>query len=382
MSVVRPGKLLCCWGLLVCVSLAPWTTLSASNKKEVPQEEQKEGRKAEQEKNMIAEINITRLADAPIIFPGLHSSIGENIQGPSLIRVPDWVENPLGSYYLYFADHKGDYIRLAYADELTGPWQVHAPGSLQLAESHFLTERPAVTAEEEADIRERFAAAGIRIAHDVVQEVTAPHIASPDVHVDHDNKRIVMYYHGLEGVGHQVTRVATSADGINFSARPDVLGRTYFRAFEWQGTTYGLAMPGQMYRAEHPFGPFEKGPLLFNPNMRHCAVLVRGDELLVFWTQVGDVPEHIKLSRIHLSNDWSTWRNSDGVEVLRPEHDWEGAEAELLPSMRSTAYGVQNQLRDPAIYVESDDAGNERIYLLYAVGGEAGIAIAEVKLPS
>ena len=26
-----------------------------------------------------------------------------NINGPSLIKVPDWVKNPLGNYYLYFA---------------------------------------------------------------------------------------------------------------------------------------------------------------------------------------------------------------------------------------------------------------------------------------
>jgi len=33
-------------------------------------------------------------------------------------------------------------------------------------------------------------------------------------------------------------------------------------------------------------------------------------------------------------------------------------------------------LRDPAIFEE-----NERVYLLYAVAGESGIAIAEVVLP-
>ena len=52
-------------------------------------------------------ISVERLADRPIISPDLHSSIGTNIQGPSMIRVPDWVESPLGRYYLYFADHKG-----------------------------------------------------------------------------------------------------------------------------------------------------------------------------------------------------------------------------------------------------------------------------------
>ena len=61
-----------------------------------------------------------RLLNHPIITPKTHPSIGRNIQGPSLIQVPDWVVNPLGSYYLYFADHKGSYIRLAYANELTG----------------------------------------------------------------------------------------------------------------------------------------------------------------------------------------------------------------------------------------------------------------------
>jgi hypothetical protein len=83
-------------------------------------------------------VRIQRLLDSPIITPQLHSSIGENIQGPSLIRVPDWVEAPLGKYYLYFADHKGTYIRLAYADIPEGPWTIYAPGSLQIADSHFL----------------------------------------------------------------------------------------------------------------------------------------------------------------------------------------------------------------------------------------------------
>jgi hypothetical protein len=54
-----------------------------------------------------------RLLDRPIITPDLHLSIGRNIQGPSAIRVPDWIEHRLGDYYLYFADHKGRYIRLA-----------------------------------------------------------------------------------------------------------------------------------------------------------------------------------------------------------------------------------------------------------------------------
>ena len=84
-------------------------------------------------------MRIDRLLDQPIISSELHPSIGANIQGPSMIRVPDWIDDPLGDYYLYFADHKGSYIRLAYADHPTGPWAIYAPGSLHLAQSRFLT---------------------------------------------------------------------------------------------------------------------------------------------------------------------------------------------------------------------------------------------------
>ena len=63
--------------------------------------------------------------------------MGANVQGPSLIRVPDWLPNPLGRYCLYFADHKGSYIRLAFANALEGPWHMHRPGSLQLTRSCF-----------------------------------------------------------------------------------------------------------------------------------------------------------------------------------------------------------------------------------------------------
>ena len=74
-----------------------------------------------------------RLLDRPIVTADLDTTIGVNIQGPSMIRVPDWIGSRLGEYYLYFADHKGSYIRLAYADHPAGPWTVHPPGSLHLA---------------------------------------------------------------------------------------------------------------------------------------------------------------------------------------------------------------------------------------------------------
>jgi hypothetical protein len=290
-----------------------------------------------------------------------------------MIRAPDWIDGRRGDYYLYFADHKGRYIRLAYADNLLGPWKIHPPGSLQLEQSCFLTEPPKATPQQVAEFEARSKRSGAPISHDLLLEITTPHIASPDVHVDWAGRRIVMYFHGLDDVGTQVTRVATSSNGVDFDAQPEVLGRSYMRAFEHDEMTYALAMPGQFYRSTDGMHGFEPGPALFNPNMRHSAVIKRGRELCVFWTQVGDTPERILLSRIDLAGDWRSWKEGSAIEVFRPERSWEGADAPLVPSVRSTAYGQVNQLRDPAIFEE-----NGRVYLLYAVAGESGIAIAEV----
>ena len=165
-------------------------------------------------------VRVDRLLDVPIIGPDMDRSMGANIAGPSLIRVPDWVENPLGRYYLYFSDHEGTYIRLAYADQLTGPWTTHEPGTLQLAQSHFPTTCPPCSP----------TTPGGRVY---------AHVASPDVHVLDDGRQIVMYVHGRE-VERQVTRVATSRDGLHFEGRAEILGRPYFRAFRHAGRVHAL----------------------------------------------------------------------------------------------------------------------------------------------
>ena len=296
-------------------------------------------------------LRIERLADRPIIAPHMDDRMGSNIAGPSLIRVPDWIANPLGRYYLYFADHRGTYIRLAYADELTGPWTTHPPGTLQLEQSHFPTTCPPCAPE------------GSYI-----------HVASPDVHVDNTRRQIIMYVHGRD-VGQQVTRAAVSTDGIHFEGRPEILGRPYFRAFRRDGFVYALAMPGVMYRSRNGLTGFEEGPQLFNPDMRHSAILQRPTQLFVFWTARGDAPERIWLSTIDTTGSWMDWQESASVEVMRPLRSWEGAGLPVEPSRGGSIDEPANQLRDPAIFEEDG-----RIYLLYAVAGERGIGLAEVHL--
>ena len=320
------------------------------------------------------DVTVTRLPDNPIIRPHMDDRMGHNVQGPSLIKVPDWLPNPLGRYYLYFADHKGDYIRLAYADDLSGPWHMHTSGSLALADSHFLTDPAAVPVDVDPTAP-RWAKAIREGVPTPIESATKPDIASPDVHVRHDRREIVMYYHGLEDFRFQRSRVATSKDGLTFAGREPMISRSYLRGFHHDGQWYAMGMPGIFYRSPDGISDWEKGPTLFPATMRHAALLKRSERLLVFWSNAGDEPEHILLSSIDVSGDWSEWTASEAHSLLKPEEQWEGADLPVEASVRDAINVRMRQLRDPAIYEEDG-----KVYLFYAVAGEAGIAIAELTI--
>lgn len=297
-------------------------------------------------------VSVRRLDNNPIIRPDmLPGADGANINGPSLIRVPAWIGKPLGRYYLYFAHHNGKYIRLACADRLEGPWRIHPGGTLRLADA------PACRG----------------------------HIASPDVHVDDQRRQIRMYFHGpAQGKG-QVSFVAVSADGLSFRPSEEILGSFYFRCLIWDGWWYAMAKGGLMYRSKDGLTGFERGPnpfpgtdpreTSFNApgSIRHVALHLTGQTLWVYYTRIGDRPERILRSAIQLRGDWRQWRAGPAEEVLRPEMPWEGADLPLAASSAGAARGREHAVRDPAVFVEDG-----RVYLLYSVAGESGIAIAEV----
>ena len=323
------------------------------------------------------EVKVVKWENGLIIPPGISKEVGDNVQGPSLIKVPDWLDNPLGKYYLYFADHKGNHIRLAYSNHLKGPWRIHPGGSLKLLESKFLTKMPDIPENINAS---KFTLKGYKPHPDQehaiptrIDDMTIPHIASPDVHVDEDNQQIIMYYHGLQEFGLQQTRVATSKDGLLFSARDKVVGWPYFRVFLYKEKTYAMSMPGIFYEREGSIEEFKIINRLFDDSMRHAALLVYQDTLLIFFSNVGDNPESILLSKIDLKKEPKDWKASSPIEVLRPEKEWEGGNLPLQPSSRSAINVPVNQVRDPAIFTEKG-----KFFLLYSVRGENGIAIADL----
>ncbi len=166
------------------------------------------------------------------------------------------------------------------------------------------------------------------------------HIASPDVIIDHDKREIRMYLHGLSVDGMQDTRLAISQNGVDFKFQPEVLvNLPYLRVFQHQGYTYGLAMPGLLYRSKDGLTGFEGRPKpVAGIDMRHHALLHQGNKVYVFWTRVGDMPERIIYSSMDIgSDDWSDWRLTEPVDVLAPKTEWEGGKLLTPPEPPASA---------------------------------------------
>ena len=330
---------------------------------------------------------------------------GENINGPSLIRIPDWIPtrdraDPSAVYYLYFGDHVGDYIRMAWASSLVGPWNLYQSGSRVSVGDRGVLDNGG---------RDMNLGRGI-----VIEE---NHLASPDVHVDDENQRIIMYFHsgssttfnGRDSLG-QVTWVSTSSDGLEFrdNIEPVALGSSYFRVFETGGEIYAFDNSGIPRRALDPDNPWEPTSNYYSGNtigtlwerhprrdifgeaieratglersdlrVRHTAVRLVDNQIHVFYSQRGvDAPERIMLSTIDLDvNSWADWEMSYPPNTILTAADgWEGGQFNPEPSELGGVDGNVNQLRDPYVFEDADGL----LYLVYAGRGESGLGITSL----
>jgi hypothetical protein len=294
---------------------------------------------------------------------------GESINGPSLIRVPAWVKSPLGKYYLYFAHHQGKYIRMAYADSVTGPWKIHAGGVLRLDQ----------------------------------QKVVTGHIASPDAVIDDARQEIVLFYHGgrrsAAGVNEgQRSAAATSSDGLHFAPLNLVVGAAYLRVFSHGGAWYSLVGSGELGRTTDLHQPFAKVADIIGDeivaaiaprdlpsdrkgakgrerfSIRHVGVDIESGRLLIYFTCVGHKPERILAAAVPLDGPPEKWRSTAAFEVMRAREEWEGGRRPVVHSFGGISREMENSLRDPTIFREGG-----KVWLIYAAAGEHGMGLAPIE---
>ena len=286
--------------------------------------------------------------------------IEDNIDGPSVIRIPEWIPiservHEDAKYYTYFAHHGGDNIRLAWSELITGPWNLfNAQGStaperawgVDGDNTGTLTPGSGVL---DLDLNNSF------------DELTPSsgslvgvnrHVASPDVLVDHSNQRIVMYFHGpkMGDPSNQKTFVVTSKYGLNFNPatgqgaenrgfqgevgqglREVITGESYFRIFEVGGQTFAYSNNAELWKA----------PL------------------------TNDAGELNTLSNADSEGGW--WNPSDGFDVR--QHWWaqiSDADNPIEQYYLSIGQGI-NDPRHFAIYTRTHlDPNDTNIYAFYS----------------
>ena len=158
-------------------------------------------------------------------------SNGGNINGPSIIRVPDWIPiservHPSAQYYVYFGNHRGDDIRMAWSDSLTGTWTLFnvsgGSGPLNNDRAWGVDGNNTGT---QTPLHGVLTMVGNRITSLTNPDfLVSDHVASPEVIVDNVNQRLVMNVHGTtqflaqpgQGTG-QRSFVTTSKYGLDFN---------------------------------------------------------------------------------------------------------------------------------------------------------------------
>lgn len=293
---------------------------------------------------------------------------GRNINGPTVIKAPSWLKNTPGKYLMYFSHHTGSYIRMAYADKLTGPWKIYEGGVMDLAQ---------------------ITKAGLSWGPD--------HVASPEIWIDNEHQELWMYFHTpitpapkFDDPDYQkkvlqqkqATYRATSKDGIVWTTNGRKIAEHYLRVLPAEGGGFwGFARGGALsysYDGKWLFDNLKPGPMEHNPitfsMARHVALLKEKDDLLLFYSAIADVPESILVTHIKMDGpDWTRWTASEPKLVLTPETDYEGANLPMKPGTFGSSKDPERGLRDP--FVIRDDG---KLYLFYTIQGEKGIACAEL----
>lgn len=290
-----------------------------------------------------------------IIGKGANPEYGGNINGPCCILAPETSRSKFGKFFLYFSSHSSKAIKLAFSNQIAGPWRIYDDKVLDLK--------------------------GYKDAYD--------HIASPDVFKDNENK-LRMYFHARSRSRgrEQWTYAAVSTDGINFEPLVDSpLAPFYMRIFYFRGEYYGITKGGNIWRSRDGLSAFEQGINLFDhslseeiwhnssPSVRHLALDFEEEERLkIYFSRIGDFPERILETNVCLSpKDWNKWKVTEIREVIRPEEYYEGSGYKVRTSSSGPSIEEENALRDPYLFKYRN-----KKYLFYTVCGEYGIAVCEL----
>ena len=279
----------------------------------------------------------------------IDSPFGKNLTGPSVMKVPQWVDEPLGAYYMYFANHIGKEIRLAFANDPLGPWEVYSKPVLELSEL----------------------------------KGALRHVASPEAVIDWGSRQFYLFVHSpIADSRGQKTFTTVSDDGSLFYqiGNGPTIDFPYVRVFHWDSQFWAVGRHSRSYllfSSDTPEGEWlPQGSLPLGENVRHVGLKVFESTLLVAFSRVEESPESIYMVALDLTHFErnSVFGSAPVGCLVSAVYPFEGAALDPVASEPGPQkLMIANDVRDPDLFI--DDGA---VYLFYSVGGERGIAAGHI----
>lgn len=286
--------------------------------------------------------------------------IGENINGPTVVRLHGSFKKKIGfKFLLLFAHHEGEFIRLLGSNSIIDRWRL--------------------IPEKLLDLKRNFE------FHD--------HVASPDAHYLKKKNELIIFFHSRElGSRDQKTYIASFRDSLSVS--PSIYSTNlpfYARIFLIKGVAYALTKGGNLFEAADmnlrnwtPLiniftGQGSLDDIYQNQygSVRHLCVVKHKNTHLVFYTIIGDSPEKIWASRLIVDQTKGFYSAIGKTLILLPSENYEGSQIDLKNSKSGPSLFPENAVRDPFVY-----KSRRNYFLFYSIKGEFGIALASLNIKS
>lgn len=286
----------------------------------------------------------------------LPETMSRNLNGPTCLKKPQFASSELDDFLLYFSQHDGQSISLMTSSTPLGPWRIVSHNLIQMHENSEF--------------------------HD--------HVASPHVEVSHREGVIFLYFHSRkQNSREQFTFLYSSRDGLNFfpeKLQPKI--PFYFRMIQLEDKFLAVTKGGDFFLNQNRSftegwtfvgNPFQTETVLdryhnYVGAIRHACFFQFKDNILLFYSVIGDAPERIFASNLTIKAN-SKIIIENKFEVIRPTEEFEGASQELRPSSSGPAVTFENALRDPFVLKYDNSA-----FLYYSFGGETGLAVTQLEI--
>jgi len=271
-------------------------------------------------------VSAVRLTQNPLITVHSSPSLGDNVNGPSIIRVPSWISAPARPLLHLLRPPQGPvHSPCLCRRESLGPWTIYEPGVVPVGDTAFF--RPQAGSAWRR-CRSVLHARGVTGDLRGPDAQTAGAVDARMVDRGAAAGRRTLPARRAWGAGRAATASshsrAKSSDGLHFQVtRADHQGQLSPRVFRSTAISTAWPASASLLRSKDPLGRVRRrSESVRGRPVRRSRPPRRGRpaaaaRCMSFSRASATRPRRVMLSTINLTGDWTTWKASAPVEVAQ-----------------------------------------------------------------